>query len=122
MASRLAGASIAIVNKLRIDAALIAGLPDLKMVAVAATGTNNIDLDACARAASSFFQHSRLCRAYGAGAHPGADAGPVLQPLRVAGIGQAGRWQQSEQFCYFDHPIRDLRMAPRWRLSAAARW
>ena len=44
---RLAGASIAIVNKLLIDGALIARLPQLQMVAVAATGTNNVDLEAC---------------------------------------------------------------------------
>jgi glycerate dehydrogenase len=47
VAERLAGATIAIVNKLQIDAELIAALPALQMVAVAATGTNNIDLDAC---------------------------------------------------------------------------
>jgi glycerate dehydrogenase len=44
---RLAGATIAIVNKLQLDAELIAALPALRMIAVAATGTNNVDLDAC---------------------------------------------------------------------------
>lgn len=44
---RLAGATIVIVNKLQIGAELIAALPALKMVAVAATGTNNIDLATC---------------------------------------------------------------------------
>jgi glycerate dehydrogenase len=39
---------MAIVNKLQIDAELIAALPALQMVAVAATGSNNIDVDACA--------------------------------------------------------------------------
>ena len=45
--ARLTGATIAIVNKLVLDAATIARLPMLKMIAVAATGTNNVDLDAC---------------------------------------------------------------------------
>ncbi|MDQ5879536.1 MAG: glycerate dehydrogenase, partial [Pseudomonadota bacterium] len=44
---RLAEATIAIVNKVQIDAGMISRLPQLKMVAVAATGTNNVDLEAC---------------------------------------------------------------------------
>jgi len=44
---RLQGASIAITNKVPLRAEAIARLPDLKMVAVAATGTDNVDLAAC---------------------------------------------------------------------------
>ena len=44
---RLNGAAIAIINKVAIDAAAVNVLPDLKMIAVTATGTNNVDLDAC---------------------------------------------------------------------------
>ena len=46
---RLQGCSIAIVNKVPLPAAAVDALPDLKMVAVAATGTNIVDLDACSR-------------------------------------------------------------------------
>jgi lactate dehydrogenase-like 2-hydroxyacid dehydrogenase len=42
---RLQGANIAIVNKTVIDAAVMAACPSLKMIAVTATGTNNIDLE-----------------------------------------------------------------------------
>jgi glycerate dehydrogenase len=44
---RLRGATIAITNKVPLRADAIAQLPDLKMVAVAATGTDNVDLAAC---------------------------------------------------------------------------
>src|SRR5438270_906130 len=44
---RLRGATIAITNKVPLRADAIARLPDLKMVAVAATGTDNVDLAAC---------------------------------------------------------------------------
>jgi glycerate dehydrogenase len=44
---RLAGASIAIVNKVRIGEAELGQLPALKLIAVAATGTDNIDLSSC---------------------------------------------------------------------------
>lgn len=43
---RLMGAEIAISNKVMIDAAAMAQLPDLKLICVAATGTNNVDLAA----------------------------------------------------------------------------
>lgn len=108
VASRLAGASIAIVNKLRIDAALIAGLPDLKMVAVAATGTNNIDLDAC-RARGIVVSNIRGYAAHTVPEHTLALMLALSRNLFAWRESvQAGRWQQSEQFCYFDHPIRDL--------------
>ncbi|WP_456267310.1 D-2-hydroxyacid dehydrogenase [Kushneria sp. AK178] len=44
VATRLDGATIAITNKVVIDDAIMAALPDLKMIAVTATGTNNIDM------------------------------------------------------------------------------
>ena len=44
---RLRGATIAITNKVPLRADAIAQLPDLKMIAVAATGTDNVDLAAC---------------------------------------------------------------------------
>lgn len=44
---RLHQADIAIVNKVVIDAPLLAQLPDLKCIGVTATGTNNVDLDVC---------------------------------------------------------------------------
>ncbi len=44
---RLKDASIAIINKVRIGAAELARLPDLKLIALAATGSDNVDLEAC---------------------------------------------------------------------------
>jgi glycerate dehydrogenase len=48
VAERLAGASIAITNKAPISAATLARLPALKLIAVAATGTDCVDQAACA--------------------------------------------------------------------------
>lgn len=52
---RLRGCDLAVVNKVVIDADLIEQLPDLKCIAVTATGTNNIDLDASRRAGITVF-------------------------------------------------------------------
>ena len=46
VAERIAGHAVVILNKLRIDRALIAATPTLKLVLLAATGTNNVDLEA----------------------------------------------------------------------------
>ncbi len=45
---RLQGAEVAISNKVMIDADAMRQLPDLKLICVAATGMNNIDLNAAA--------------------------------------------------------------------------
>jgi len=45
--ARLKGATIAITNKVPIRRAMLDGLPDLKMISVAATGYDLIDVAAC---------------------------------------------------------------------------
>lgn len=106
--SRLAGATIAIVNKVLVDAAMIARLPALKMVAVAATGTNNVDLEAC-RARGIVVSNIRGYAAHTVPEHAIALMLALSRNLVAYRESvQAGRWQQSEQFCFFDHPIRDL--------------
>jgi glycerate dehydrogenase len=105
---RLAGAAIAITNKVAIDAAAIAALPDLKMIAVSATGTNNVDLDAC-RARDIVVSNIRGYAEHTVPEHVMA----LLLALSRNLIAWretllAGGWQRAEQFCLFDHPIRDL--------------
>ena len=45
--ARLRGATVAISNKVAMDRELLLQLPQLRLIAVAATGVNLIDLDAC---------------------------------------------------------------------------
>ncbi|MDQ5905905.1 MAG: glycerate dehydrogenase, partial [Pseudomonadota bacterium] len=105
---RLAEATIAIVNKVQIDAGMISRLPQLKMVAVAATGTNNIDLEAC-RARGIVVSNIRGYAVHTVPEHAIALMLALSRNLIAYRESvQAGRWQQSEQFCFFDHPIRDL--------------
>ncbi len=105
---RLAGATIAIVNKLQLDAGLIAALPALRMIAVAATGTNNVDLDAC-RAHGIVVSNIRGYAVHTVPEHVFALLLALSRNLTAYRQSvAAGRWQQAEQFCFFDHPIRDL--------------
>ncbi|MFC5302397.1 D-2-hydroxyacid dehydrogenase [Azospira restricta] len=106
--ARLAGATIAIVNKVLVDAGMIARLPALKMVAVAATGTNNVDLDAC-RARGIVVSNIRGYAVHTVPEHAIALMLALSRNLVAYRESvQAGRWQASDQFCFFDHPIRDL--------------
>ena len=105
---RLAEATIAVINKAPLPAAAVNALPKLKMIAVAATGTNVIDLDAC-RAGGIVVANVRGYAEHTVPEHVMA----LLLALSRNLVAwretlQAGRWQQSDQFCLFDHPIRDL--------------
>ncbi|GLZ86649.1 glycerate dehydrogenase [Metapseudomonas resinovorans] len=105
---RLRGAQVAISNKVRIDAAAMAANPDLKLILVAATGTNNIDLDA-ARAHGITVCN---CQAYGTPSVAQHTLALLLAlttslPDYQAAV-RAGRWQQSSQFCLLDFPIFEL--------------
>lgn len=106
--ARLQGATIAIVNKVPLPAAAIDVLPDLKMVAVAATGTNIVDLEAC-RQRGIVVSNVRGYAGHTVPEHVFALLLALSRNLVAwRETVQAGRWQQSDQFCLFDHPIRDL--------------
>lgn len=105
---RLAGATIAIINKAPLPAAAVDALPALKMVAVAATGTNVVDLAAC-KARGIVVSNIRGYAAHTVPEHVFALTLALARNLVAWRESlQAGRWQQSAQWCFFDHPIRDL--------------
>jgi glycerate dehydrogenase len=105
---RLADATIAITNKVKLNGEILAHLPQLKMVAAAATGTDNIDLDWCR---SHGIVVSNI-RGYAATTVPEHVMMLMLalrrQLLAYRADVLAGRWQRAQMFCFFDHPIRDL--------------
>ena len=108
VAQRVQGASIVITNKVVLRGELLAALPQLKMIACAATGTDNVDLDWCR---SHGIVVSNI-RGYAANTVP-EHAIALAMALRRNLLAyrrdvQAGKWQRSSNFCFFDHPIRDL--------------
>jgi len=108
---RLAGASIVITNKVPITDVALAQLPALKLVAVAATGTDCVDKAACAARGVAVSN----IRGYAVNTVPEHTFALILALRRnIVAYREsvlAGRWQESGQFCFFDHPIRDLRGA-----------
>ena len=106
--ARLQGATIAITNKVPLRAADLAQLPDLKMIAVAATGTDIVDLAAC-RERGIVVSNIRNYSLVSVPEH----CFTLILALRrnlaaYAADVKAGKWQTATQFCLFDHPIADL--------------
>jgi glycerate dehydrogenase len=105
---RLRGATVAICNKVAMPRAVIEALPDLRMIAVSATGTNNIDLTAC-RERGIDVSNIRGYADHTVPEHVFALLLALSRNLTAWRESvQAGHWQASRQFCLFDHPIRDL--------------
>jgi glycerate dehydrogenase len=105
---RLEGASIAIVNKVEIRDAQLAQLPALRLIAVAATGTDNIDLKSCRERGIAVSN----VRGYATETLP-EHVLMLMLALRRNLLNyqrdvRAGSWQRAEGFCLLTHPIRDL--------------
>ena len=108
VAERLRDADIAIVNKVRLTADVLAQAPRLRLIAVAATGTDNIDLAAC-EARGITVSNVRNYARHTVPEHTFALIFALRRSIcAYRDAVRAGRWQQAEQFCFFDHPIRDL--------------
>ena len=105
---RLRGATVAITNKVALRAPDLARLPDLKLIAVAATGTDNVDLAAC-RERGIAVANIRDYSVVSVPEHCFALMLAVRRNLRAytADV-DAGKWQASTRFCLLDHPIGDL--------------
>ena len=105
---RLKGATVAITNKIVINAQAMAASPELKLILISATGTNNVDL----AAARSHGITVCNCQGYGT---PSVAQHTIMLLLNLAtrladyqkAVGE-GRWQQASQFCLLDYPIVEL--------------
>jgi len=105
---RLEGATIAVVNKLALRASDLRQLPELRLIAVAATGVDNIDLDYCRQ------RRITVTNVRGYARHTLPEHVLMLMlTLRRNLIKyredlQVGAWQKSAQFCLLSSPIHDL--------------
>ena len=105
---RLKGATIAIINKVPMRKENLKKLPDLKMIAVAATGTDVVDKDYCR---DNDITVSNI-RGYAITTVPEHTFALILA-LRRGIIGYKedvikGEWKKADQFCFFNHEIREL--------------
>jgi glycerate dehydrogenase len=105
---RLREATIAISNKLALREPELAQLPDLRLIAIAATGSDNIDLNYC-RAHNIVVSNTRE---YAVNSVPEHVLMMMLalrrNLLAYRADVQNGMWQQSKQFCLLTHELHDI--------------
>jgi glycerate dehydrogenase len=108
VALRVAGCEAIFANKTVIDRATIAANPQLKLVALTATGVDNVDLTAARETGVAVCNIRDYCTASVAQhvfalllalTHRLSDYHPLVA---------AGRWQEAGQFSVFPFPIREL--------------
>lgn len=109
VAERLEGATIAIVNKVPIRKSALEQLPSLELIAVCATGTDNIDKQSCKE------RGVVVCnvRGYAVNTVPEHTFALILALKKsIQGYRndvRSGEWQRANQFCFFTHSITELR-------------
>ncbi len=103
-----ADAAVVVTNKVKLPAALLENLPKLKLVAVAATGVDHVDLDAARRLGIA------VCNVRDYATHSVPEhVFAVLLALRrnliaYAAAASDGIWSRARNFCLLDWPIEDL--------------
>lgn len=106
--ARIRGADIIITNKVVISAEHIAANPQLKLIALAATGVNNVDVEAAKQNGTA------VCniRAYGNESVAEHAFMMMITLMRNLPAYQrdvaAGLWENSPFFCHLGAPMRDL--------------
>lgn len=105
---RIHDADIVISNKVKLNAELLSKCPNLKMIAIAATGFNHIDTQYCR---DNGIVVSNI-QAYGNDAVAEHAFMLMMALMRQLPAYQrdvsAGLWQNSPYFCHFGAPIRDI--------------
>ncbi|KXF80301.1 D-2-hydroxyacid dehydrogenase [Enterovibrio coralii] len=106
--ARLKDATIVITNKVVLSPEILSALPNLKLIAIAATGYNNVDIDWC-------HKHSlTVCNIRGYATqsvpeHVMAMAFSLRRSLNAYHRDiELGVWKEKNQFCFFTHPIGDI--------------
>jgi glycerate dehydrogenase len=108
VAATLAGAEVVLVNKLRLSRDVIERTTTLRLVALAATGTNNVDLDAARERGVAVCNLRDYCTASVVQHVMGALLLLTHKLREYDALVRSGAWQRGEQFCLLDFPIREL--------------
>lgn len=106
--ARIGDAEVVVVNKCPLDRHTIESAPRLRLICVAATGTNHIDLAAAAR------RQIPVCNARDYATHSVVQHVFTLMLLLATRVDayrediRAGRWSEQGSFCLLHHPITAL--------------
>lgn len=106
--SRMADAEVVLLNKVQVTAAHIAGAPHLKFIGLAATGTNNVDLEAARARGIAVCNIRDYCTASVAQHVWGVILALTHKLREYDDALKAGEWQRAEHFSMLKYPVREL--------------
>ncbi|WP_101775076.1 2-hydroxyacid dehydrogenase [Pasteurella oralis] len=106
---RMQDAEIAVTSKVVFSRQVMQQLPKLKLIAITATGTNNVDLVAAKELGITV----KNVTGYSATTVPEHVLG-LIYALKHSIMSWyrdqlSAKWAESKQFCYFDYPITDVK-------------
>ncbi|MDH3588158.1 MAG: glycerate dehydrogenase [Gammaproteobacteria bacterium] len=108
LAARITDAEILLINKIVLGSRKIESAPQLRLICAAATGTDNIDLDAARARDIAVCNISSYCTRSVA-QHVFALILSLTHHLQAyQHLLRANAWRGSPQFCLLDYPIREL--------------
>jgi glycerate dehydrogenase len=108
VSSRIAGCSVVIINKVRLDRAILGSAPDLRLVCLAATGTDNVDLQAARELGITVCNIRDYCAPSVVQHVFGLILSLTLRLNEYRKLLRAGGWGRSPHFCRLDFPTREL--------------
>ncbi|MFT7338775.1 MAG: glycerate dehydrogenase [Marinobacter maritimus] len=105
---RIRGFDTVLVNKVMLTRKHFESCPELKTIAVVATGLNNVDLDAAREHGIQVLNVTNYGRSTVAQHTMALMLALATRLLDYDRDVRAGRWAQSDMFCLMDHPIMEL--------------
>lgn len=108
VAGRIAGAEIVLGNKVMLSEALFAGTPEMRLIGLTATGTDNIDLAAAKKHGVAVCNIRGYCTQSVAEHVFGCLLNLTHALSKYSAEVRAGAWQDAKNFCYLTHPVREL--------------
>src|ERR1700676_1914041 len=108
IAERIHDADIALLNKLELSRELLLGAPRLKLVALAATGTNNVDLIAASMRRIAVCNVRAYCTASVVQQVWGLILSLTQHVYEFSRLSKDGSWARDEAGTVFSNPIREL--------------
>lgn len=107
-AERLRDADVALLNKLELTRELLSGAPRLKLVALAATGTNNVDLVAARERGIAVCNVRAYCTASVVQHVWGLILSLTQHVCEFSRLSKDGSWAKDDSGAALSHPIREL--------------
>jgi glycerate dehydrogenase len=108
IAERIRDADIVLLNKLELTREILSGAPRLKLVALAATGTNNVDLSAARERGIAVCNVRAYCTASVVQHVWGLILSLTQHVYEFSRLSKDGSWAKDDAGAVLTHPIREL--------------